>query len=124
MDGELITMYDLAGVKVKRLVNPNSQAPSPFLTGTTTELEKSSALYPAWNGEESRPGQGRFSRTVRQRDRVCQKCGQAKAEEAHHLRPWSKRPTTDSREGIGVCKACHAEIHRSEQGKAVYSENG
>ncbi len=30
-------------------------------------------------GEESRPGQSRFARTVRQRDKVCQRCGQPKS---------------------------------------------
>jgi hypothetical protein len=49
-------------------------------------------LYPAWNGEETRPGQSRFARMVRQRDKVCQRCGEARAEEAHHLQRWSRRP--------------------------------
>jgi RNA-directed DNA polymerase len=108
---ELVTMYNLAGVQVKRLRNPNSQAPSPYLEGATTKLDKPFELYPAWNGEESRPGQSRFSRVVRQRDKVCRRCGKAQVKEAHHLQLWSKRPTMDPTQGVGLCKACHAAIH-------------
>jgi RNA-directed DNA polymerase len=109
---ELLTMYNLAGVPIKRLRNPNSQAPNPYLEGVTTKLDKPVELYPTWNGEESRPGQSRFSRVVRRRDKVCQRCGQAPVEEAHHLQPWSQRPTTDPVQGVGLCKACHIAIHR------------
>lgn len=111
---ELITMYDLAEVPVRRLQNPSSQAPNPYLEGATTELDEPLELYPAWNGEESRPGQSRFSRTVRQRDKVCRRCGQAPVEEAHHLQEWSKHPTMDPEQGVGLCKSCHTAIHRGE----------
>jgi len=116
---ELITMYDIAGVRVKRLRNPNSRALNPYLGGANTELNESLELYPAWNGEESRSRQSRFSKVVRQRDRICQRCGHALTEEAHHLQPWSKRPTIDPVQGVGLCKACHVAIHRGEQWKAV-----
>jgi RNA-directed DNA polymerase len=109
---ELLTMYNLVGVLIKRLQNPYSQAPNPHLEGATTKLDKPMELYPTWNGEESRPGQSRFSRVVRRRDKVCQRCGQAPAEEAHHLQPWSKRLTIDPAQGVGLCKACHIAIHR------------
>ncbi len=108
---ELITMYNLAGVPVKRLQNPDSRAPNPYLKRATTGLDEPLEPYPAWNGEESRPGQSRFSKTVRQRDKVCRRCGQAPAEEAHHLMPWSKQPTMDPAQGVGLCKVCHSAIH-------------
>ena len=108
---ELITMCDLAGVKVRRLRNPSNRAPNPYLEEATTELDKPLELYPAWNGEESRPGQSRFSKIVRQRDKVCQRCGQAPAEVAHHLQPWSKRRTNAPMQGVGLCKVCHTAVH-------------
>ena len=117
--GQPLTLYHLAGVKVERLRNPNSHAPNPYLETTITELDKVVELYPAWNGEESRPGQSRFAEEVKQRDKVCQDCGQAYAEEAHHLQRWAKRPTTDPTQGVGLCQACHTATHRKEQERAV-----
>lgn len=111
---ELITMYNLAGVRVKRLQNPPKDTANPYLNGATSELEQTVELYPTWNGEESRPGQSQFSRTIRQRDKVCQRCGQAPTEAAHHLQLWSQRPTMDPKQGVGLCKACHIALHRKE----------
>ncbi len=116
---DLITMFHLAGVRVKRLKNPNKRAPNPYLERATTAIEKEPDLYPRWSGEESRPGQSWFSRQVRQRDQVCQRCGKAPTEEAHHLRPWSKRRTVDPAEGVGLCKGCHVAVHRGESRSAV-----
>lgn len=116
---ERITMYHLAGVRIKRLKNPNKHAPNPYLEGGSTSLAREPALYPSWNGEEARPGQSRFARQVRQRDRVCQRCGQAPAEEAHHVRSWSKRRSMDPAGGIGLCRSCHRAIHRGELWSAV-----
>jgi group II intron reverse transcriptase/maturase len=109
---KLITTYNLAGVRVKRLQNPNKITANPYLNGATTKLEQVVVLYPDWNGEESRPGQSRFSRTVRQRDKICQRCGQAPTEHAHHLQPWSKRSSMDPTQGMGLCQPCHVAIHR------------
>lgn len=121
---ELVMMYHLAGVQVQRLPHLHHQAPNPYLTAWETTLETSPKLYPAWNGEETRPGQSRFAHTVRQRDKVCQRCGDARAEEAHHLQRWSRRPTMDPAHGEGLCKWCHIAMHRDEQRRAGYSETG
>jgi hypothetical protein len=120
----LVTMYHLAGVQVRRFPHVPHQAPNPSLPGWETTLETSPALAPAWNGEESRPGQSRLAHTVRQRDKVCQRCGSHRAEEAHHLQRWSRRPTMDPAQGMGLCKPCHIAIHRDEQRRAGYSETG
>ncbi len=116
---ELITMHNLAGVPIKRLQNPSQKAPNPYLNQTTPHIEITTNLYPTWNGEEARPGQSQFSRIVRHRDKVCQQCGQAPAQQAHHLKQWSKQPTLDPDQGVGLCQACHIEIHRQEQRRAV-----
>ena len=121
---ELVTMYHLAGVPVQRLPHVHHQAPNPYRTEWETTLETPPQLYPAWNGEETRPGQGRFARIVRQRDKVCQRCGKARAEEAHHLQRWSQRVTMDPACGVGLCKRCHIAIHHDEQRRAGYSETG
>jgi hypothetical protein len=81
----LVTMSHLAGVQVQRLPHLPHHTPNPYRTGGETTLKTSPKLYPAWNGEETRPGHSRFARTVRQRDKVCQRCGEARAEAAHHL---------------------------------------
>lgn len=116
---ELLTMYHLAGVSIKRLQNPSKNTPNPYLQGATTQLEPTLQLYPTWNGEESRPGQNQFSRIVRQRDKVCQQCGQASAQHAHHLKRWSKHHQMIPTQGVGLCQACHIDIHRQERGRAV-----
>jgi RNA-directed DNA polymerase len=121
---ELVTMYHLAGVQVERLPHLHHHTPNPYLTAWETTLETSPQLYPAWNGEETRPGQSQFARTVRQRDKVCQRCGEARAEVAHHLQRWSRRPTMDPASGVGLCKRCHIAMHREEQRRAGYSETG
>jgi Group II intron, maturase-specific domain len=121
---ELVTMYHLAGVQVKRLPHLQRHTPNPYLTAWETTLETTPKLYPAWNGEETRPGQRRFARTVRYRDKVCQRCGKARAEEAHHLQRWSRRPTMDPAHGVGLCTRCHIARHREEQRRAGYSETG
>jgi RNA-directed DNA polymerase len=121
---ELVTMYHLAGVQVERLPHLHHHTPNPYLTAWETTLETSPQLYPAWNGEETRPGQSQFARTVRQRDKVCQRCGEARAEVAHHLQRWSRRPTMDPASGVGLCKRCHIALHREEQRRAGYSETG
>ena len=107
---ELVTMYHLAGVQVQRLphATPN---PQPVSDRVVTTLETPPQLYPAWNGEETRPGQSRFARIVRQRDKVCQRCGKARAEEAHHLQRWSQHLTMDPACGVGLCKRCHIASH-------------
>ena len=33
-------MYHLAGVRVKRLQNPNKRAPNPYLEGASTEIDR------------------------------------------------------------------------------------
>jgi Group II intron, maturase-specific domain len=121
---EVVTRSHLAGVQVQRLPHWPHHTPTPSLTAWETTLETSPQRYPAWNGEEPRPGQSRFARTVRQRDKVCQRCGKARAEEAHHLQRWSSRPTMDPASGVGLCKRCHIAMHREEQRRAGYSETG
>jgi hypothetical protein len=121
---ELITMYHLAGVQVQRLPHLRHQVSNPYVAKWDTTLETPPMLYPAWNGEASRPGQSRFAHTVRQRDKVCQRCGAARAEEAHHLQRWSRRPTMDPADGVGLCKRCHIAVHHDEQRRAGYSETG
>ena len=56
-----ITMYNLAGVKIKRLQNPKKNRPNPYFRGVTTPPEPPLKLYPDWNGQEARPGQTQFS---------------------------------------------------------------
>jgi RNA-directed DNA polymerase len=121
---ELVTMYHLAGVPVHRLPHVHHQAPNPYRTAWETTLETPPKLSPAWNGEDTRPGQSRFARMVRQRDKVCQRCGSTRAEEAHHVQRWSRRPTMDPAHGVGRCTQCHIAIHRDEQRSAGYSETG
>ena len=98
--------------------------PQPVSDRVVTTLETPPQLYPAWNGEETRPGQSRFARIVRQRDKVCQRCGKARAEEAHHLQRWSQHLTMDPACGVGLCKRCHIASHHDEQRRAGYSETG
>ena len=98
--------------------------PQPVSDRVGDNPETPPQLYPAWNGEETRPGQSRFARIVRQRDKVCQRCGKARAEEAHHLQRWSQRLTMDPACGVGLCKRCHIASHHDEQRRAGYSETG
>jgi hypothetical protein len=54
------------------------------------------------------------SRMVLQRDPVCQACGEAPSEQAHHLTydRIYREPLFDL---VGVCRPCHASLHRREK---------
>jgi RNA-directed DNA polymerase len=65
-----------------------------------------------WAGQEGdRIGQRRFALEVKARDIVCQICGAAPSDEAHHDPAWRETHRHNPQEGRGVCSACHRQRH-------------
>jgi len=66
------------------------------------------------------PRQGRrwanWSRAYRQRHPICERCGWDLTEHVHHVVPVSVDPsrTYDEANARGLCRPCHADVHRGE----------
>lgn len=63
-----------------------------------------------------------WSRLVRERDKVCVKCGSSERLHAHHLIPWKKDPSKrfDLFNGITLCVHCHQREHKHRFPNWVY----
>lgn len=64
------------------------------------------------------PSMTKWKREVKNRDQVCQCCGDAVDLECHHIMPLSKYPSlgTDPGNGIVLCGSCHHDYHDQWQG--------
>ena len=68
-----------------------------------------------WTGYEGRRvGQKRLAVEVLARDAICQVCGQQFAQEVHHTPTWSVSLEHDAQKAVGVCPACHRQLHRAQ----------
>jgi RNA-directed DNA polymerase len=68
-----------------------------------------------WAGQEGeRKGQRRFALEVLARDAVCQVCGIAIAQIAHHDPPWAETQKHTITSGQAVCATCHHKLHGVE----------
>lgn len=68
---------------------------------------------------QKRPGAARGSlpRQVKQRDGGrCVQCGAADRLEAHHIVPLAAGGANEPANLVTLCRTCHAEAHRREQG--------
>lgn len=69
-----------------------------------------------WAGQEGkRTGQRRLALEVIARDAVCQSCGGQLAQVAHHDPPWKECGKHKPDKAIGVCHACHQQLHGVER---------
>jgi len=97
--------------KALRLAYP----PHPYLAESRAELLVNAGPTDerwwdqhVWAGQEGdRIGQRRFALEVKARDVVCQVCGAAPSEEAHHDPSWREAHRHDPHQGLGVCSTCH-----------------
>ncbi|HEU5099698.1 MAG TPA: hypothetical protein VFU22_11795 [Roseiflexaceae bacterium] len=93
--------------------------PHPYLLDTRTDVlvnpETTDERWwdqHVWAGQEGeRKGQRRFAVEVLARDAVCQICGAAIAQIAHHEPAWSETQHHTAQAGQGVCVTCHHKLH-------------
>ncbi len=121
VDTQVIRIPRLSGIprKALRLAYP----PHPYLyrdrdyvlpqSGTTDQRWWDQHV---WAGQEGkRAGQLRLATEVIARDAVCQSCGKQLSQVAHHDPPWKECGKHKPDMAIGVCQACHQQLHRVER---------
>lgn len=54
-----------------------------------------------------------WSKTIKKRDKICQKCGSSSNLNTHHIQPKSEYPelSLDLDNGITLCEKCHEKMH-------------